>query len=53
MGATELKVQACRTDLVYPDQPVFCGVGLLKNIKLKVFVTNLSIAHTIISRGSF
>ena len=34
-----------------PDDPVLRGVGLLQNIQLEVFVADLGISHTVITRG--
>ena len=36
-----------RNSLIYPDKPVFCGVGLLKVRQLKVLVSDYDVAGAV------
>lgn len=38
--------------LVYPNQPMLCCVGLLQHIQFEVFVADLSVPHSVITRWS-
>lgn len=38
------------THLVYPDQPVLRGVGLLQHIQFKVFVPDFGVPDSVIAR---
>lgn len=46
----KLSLQKMTSYLVYPNQPVLCCVGLLQHVQFKVFVPNLSIPHSVITR---